>query len=140
MTDIFSVKKRSWIMARIHSRDTQPELFVRSVVHRMGFRFRLGGAGLPGKPDLVFPRMKKALFVHGCFWHCHNCRRASVPTSNTAFWKRKLLGNAQRDNQNYRKLKALGWSYLVVWQCELRKENRLLLKLKRYLEERKTRG
>lgn len=135
MTDIFSVEKRSWIMARIHSRDTRPELLIRSVVHRMGFRFRLGGAGLPGRPDLVFPRMKKTLFVHGCFWHCHNCQRASVPTSNTAFWEKKLLGNARRDRQNYHKLKALGWSYLVVWQCELRKENRLLSKLKRYLED-----
>lgn len=140
MTDIFSAEKRSWIMARIHSQDTRPELLVRSVVHRMGFRFRLGGAGLPGRPDLVFPRMKKTLFVHGCFWHCHHCRRASVPTSNTAFWEKKLLGNEQRDKQNYRKLKALGWSYLVLWQCELRKEERLLSKLKRYLEEKEARG
>ncbi len=127
-------------MARIHSRDTRPELLIRSVVHRMGFRFRLGGAGLPGRPDLVFPRMKKALFVHGCFWHCHNCKRASVPTSNSAFWEKKLSGNARRDQQNYLKLKALGWSYLVIWQCELRKEKRLLSKLKRYLEEKETRG
>lgn len=140
MTDIFSIKKRSWIMARIHSQDTRPELLVRSVVHRMGFRFRLGGAGLPGRPDLVFPRLKKAVFVHGCFWHCHRCRRASIPTSNTEFWKKKLLGNARRDQQNYLKLKALGWSYLVIWQCELRKEDKLLLKLKNYLEKKDTRG
>jgi DNA mismatch endonuclease (patch repair protein) len=102
----------------------------------MGFRFRLGGAGLPGRPDLVFPRMKKTLFVHGCFWHSHNCRRASVPSSNTAFWKKKLSGNTQRDRQNYRKLKALGWSYRVIWQCELKSERRILSKLRQFLEEK----
>lgn len=122
-------------MARIRSRDTRPELLVRSMVHRMGFRFRLGGAGLPGRPDLVFPRLKKVMFVHGCFWHGHlNCRRASIPSSNKAFWKRKLLGNARRDGQNYRRLNTLGWSYKVIWQCEIADGIRLLLKLKNYLE------
>jgi DNA mismatch endonuclease, patch repair protein len=140
MTDIFSVEKRSRIMAQIRSCDTQPELMVRSIIHRMGFRFRLGGAGLPGKPDLVFPRMKKALFVNGCFWHCHKCHRASIPASNTAFWKEKLFRNVQRDRQNYRKLKSLGWAYLVVWQCELGQESKLYSKLEHYLEERTIRG
>jgi DNA mismatch endonuclease, patch repair protein len=134
MTDIFSSKKRSSIMAEIRCRDTRPELLVRSVVHRMGFRFRLGGAGLPGRPDLVFPRLKKAIFVHGCFWHHHrNCPRASIPSSNSNFWEKKLFGNAERDRQNYRKLNRLDWSYKVVWQCEIRDDDRLYIRLRDYL-------
>jgi DNA mismatch endonuclease, patch repair protein len=136
MTDIFSSAKRSCIMASIHSHDTKPELLVRSIVHRMGFRFRLSGAGLPGRPDLVFPRLKKVIFVHGCFWHSHhNCSRASVPSSNKVFWERKLSGNELRDKHNYRRLNKLGWSYRVVWQCQILSDDRLFSKIKSFLRD-----
>jgi len=135
MADIFTREERSRIMSRIRGTNTKPEMAVRKRLYSMGYRYRLHYSELPGKPDIVLPKHKKAIFVHGCFWHSHlNCRRASVPSSNKAFWKRKLLGNARRDRQNYRRLNALGWSYKVVWQCEIPNGNRLLLKLINYLE------
>jgi DNA mismatch endonuclease, patch repair protein len=137
MTDVFTKRKRSWIMARVHGRDTKPELAVRSIVHRLGFRFRLGGAGLPGRPDLVLPRLNKVIFVHGCFWHGHKgCRRVSVPESNVPFWRKKLQGNADRDRRNYTKLRRLGWSYLVIWQCLLRDPKKLMPMLRTFLRRR----
>ena len=137
MADVFTKQKRSWIMARVHGRDTRPELAVRSMAHRMGFRFRLGGADLPGRPDLVFPRHRKVVFVNGCFWHGHGkCRRSSRPVTNVAFWRRKLRGNIERDRRNYRKLARLGWSYLVVWQCQLQSPEAVMLRLGRYLGKR----
>lgn len=102
MADVFTKQKRSWIMARVRGRNTKPELAVRSIAHRLGYRFRLGGAGLPGRPDLVFPRLKKVIFVHECFWHRHKgCRRSALPASNVGFWRKKLLRNAARDRRNF---------------------------------------
>jgi DNA mismatch endonuclease, patch repair protein len=122
-------------MSKIRSHDTKPELIVRSMAHKMGFRFRLNGAGLPGRPDLVFPKLKRAIFVHGCFWHGHrNCPRFTLPASNKRFWKRKLLGNILRDKQNYRRLNRLGWSYKIIWQCQILSDDSLLYKIKNYLE------
>lgn len=107
-------------MARIRGKDTQPELALRRALHRQGFRYRLHGAGLPGKPDLVFPRYKTVVFVHGCFWHRHaDCKIATTPKSNTPFWVEKFQKNMERDRRVAKALKDSGWCVLVVWECEL---------------------
>lgn len=107
-------------MSLIRSKDTRPELALRRVLHRMGFRYRLHGAGLPGKPDLVFPRHKVALFVHGCFWHRHSgCSIATTPKSNTPFWLEKFEKNVVRDRRVIDQLREQGWTVLVVWECQV---------------------
>jgi len=119
MTDIMDPKRRSDLMAGIRSRDTAPELKVRRIAHRMGLRFRLHRKDLPGRPDLVFPKHRLAVFVHGCFWHRHQgCPRASTPKTRTAFWNAKLAANVTRDVRHEASLKALGWRVLVIWECE----------------------
>lgn len=123
-------------MARIHGKDTGPERAVRSVLHKMGFRFRLHRKDLPGCPDIVLPRHKSVIFVHGCFWHGHSCKRGARPTSNVAFWERKIGGNYERDKNAYKKLKSLGWSVLVVWQCQI--QERLQDRLFRFLQARQS--
>lgn len=120
MTDFLSTKERSERMARIKGSDTRPEITLRKVLHRLGLRYRLHGAGLPGKPDLVFPRYKTVVFVHGCFWHRHpNCNVATTPKSNTAFWMEKFEKNVARDDRVTGLLKAAGWTVFVVWECEV---------------------
>lgn len=109
---------RSWNMARIRSKDTLPELAVRSALHRLGYRFRLH-ARLPGRPDLVFPRYRTALYIHGCFWHAHGCRDVRIPKSNVSYWSLKLRRNRQRDAVNLRAIRKAGWRPVVVWECEL---------------------
>jgi DNA mismatch endonuclease (patch repair protein) len=112
---------RSRVMRAVHSTDTTPEKKIRSLVHRLGFRFRLYPASLPGKPDLAFPSRKKVLFVHGCFWHGHRCRRgARVPKTNQRYWIEKIAANRSRDQRTKKSLLQLGWSSLVIWECELR--------------------
>lgn len=107
-------------MQSVSSKDTGPELIVRSAAHRLGLRFRLHRKDLPGKPDLVFPRYRIALFVHGCFWHRHKgCRKASMPKSNRAFWSLKFDRNISRDRKNVLDLRRLGWRVVVIWQCEV---------------------
>jgi DNA mismatch endonuclease (patch repair protein) len=107
-------------MRAVKSKDTAPEMTVRRLAHRMGYRFRLHRKDLPGKPDVVFPRLHKALFVHGCFWHGHNCPRGSrVPKTNADYWTKKISRNRTRDDKAQRSLKALGWRVFVVWECEL---------------------
>jgi len=119
MTDIVDTKRRSELMAGIGSRDTAPELAVRRIAHRMGLRFRLHRKDLPGRPDLVFPKHRLAVFVHGCFWHRHEgCPRASVPKTRTAFWTAKFAANVMRDARQEAALRALGWRVSVIWQCE----------------------
>ncbi|MFU8858363.1 MAG: very short patch repair endonuclease [Deferrisomatales bacterium] len=136
MTDVFSKEKRSWIMSRVKGRDTKPEVLVRSFVHRMGFRFRIHRRDLPGSPDIVLPRHKKVIFVHGCFWHGHKrCRRAKRPTTNEGFWNQKLDGNVKRDMRFRRRLRQIGWEVLVVWQCEIRSPEKLLRKLEGFLHD-----
>ena len=111
-------------MRAVKGRDTAPELFVRRIVHQMGFRFRLHRKDLPGKPDLVFPRLKKVIFVHGCFWHGHRCKRGNrVPVSNREYWKAKIARNKQRDRKNAAELKAAGWAVLIVWECQLSRQD-----------------
>lgn len=134
MTDVFSKEKRSWIMSRVKGRDTKPEILVRSFVHRMGFRFRVHRRDMPGNPDIVLPRHKKTIYVHGCFWHGHKrCCRSKRPTTNEQFWNKKLDGNIERDKRSRRRLRRLGWEVLVVWQCESRNPEKLLRKLEGFL-------
>ena len=121
--DIWSKAKRSEVMARIHSRDTKPELMVRSMLHRAGFRYSLRRKDLPGKPDIVLPKYKTVIFVHGCFWHRHKgCPEASVPKTRRTFWENKLNANVARDERNQRKLRRMGWRVIVVWECEVEKK------------------
>lgn len=122
MKDRLSPSQRSWNMSRIRGKDTKPELMVRSILHRMGFRFRLNRKDLPGKPDIVFPKYKTVLFVHGCYWHRHSkCKNATTPTKNRDFWINKFAGTVKRDADNQRDLKQQGWIVGVIWECEIRK-------------------
>ena len=106
-------------MSRIRSGDTKPEIVVRSLLHRMGYRFRLHRRDLPGKPDIVLPKHRTVIFVHGCFWHRHRgCKRCTTPSTNQDYWLEKLKGNAERDRKNKRLLKKLGWKVGIVWECE----------------------
>lgn len=119
MTDIMDQKQRSALMARIRGRDTTPELTVRRIAHQMGLRFRLHREDLPGRPDLVFPKHRLAVFVHGCFWHRHEgCRYASTPKTRQAFWAEKFAANVARDARQEAALKERGWRVLIIWQCE----------------------
>jgi len=121
--DIWSVEKRSVVMARIRGRNTKPELIVRSLLHRSGVRFSLRRRDLPGKPDIVLPKYGTAIFVHGCFWHRHKgCKVATTPKSHEAFWLAKFAANAQRDKRNQRDLKKAGWKVLVLWECEVMRD------------------
>lgn len=134
MSDVHTSEQRSYNMSCIRSRNTKPEIFVRCVIHRMGFRFRLNDKSLPGKPDVVLTRHRKVIFVHGCFWHMHRCRYGQVvPRTNAAFWQAKRTGNRDRDRRTVRKLRALGWKVLIVWECQLRNPAKLLHALNRFL-------
>lgn len=108
-------------MASVGNRDTGPELLLRKALHRLGFRYRIGPKNLPGKPDLAFPSRRKAVFVHGCFWHGHSCRYGSLPKSRLAYWEPKIQANRKRDRKQRRALRHLGWSNAVVWECSLKK-------------------
>ncbi|KZY67169.1 very short patch repair endonuclease [Oleiphilus sp. HI0071] len=120
MTDIVSPAKRSEMMSGIKGKDTKPELIIRKGLHKRGFRFRLHDKRLPGKPDLVLPKYRTAIFVNGCFWHGHNCQLFKWPKSNPDFWREKITTTRKRDEQNQRELTALGWKVLAVWECDLR--------------------
>lgn len=121
MVDRLTEEHRSWLMSRVRSKDTGPEMRVRSAVHKLGLRFRLYRKELPGKPDLVLKRHMIALFVHGCFWHQHRrCRFAMIPKSRTAFWRKKFLANSARDIKVRKELQKLGWRVVVIWECETR--------------------
>lgn len=136
MPDPFSPVERSRIMRAVRSTDTTPELAVRRLAHAMGFRYRLHAAELPGKPDLAFPRLRKLILVHGCFWHRHHCRSGrSMPASRVDYWQQKFERNVRRDRANRRKLRRLGWGVMVVWECQTRPRNRIALerRLQRFL-------
>jgi DNA mismatch endonuclease (patch repair protein) len=118
--DSLSKERRSWNMSRIRSKDTKPELMVRSILHRSGYRFRLHVPELPGHPDIVLPKWKTAVFVNGCFWHRHQgCRFAYSPKSRQAFWQKKFRETVKRDAKKVKALAALGWTVEIVWECEL---------------------
>ncbi len=125
--DKISKKKRSWNMSRIKGKDTSPELRLRKELFKKGYRYRLHFS-IPGRPDIVFPKKKIAIFVHGCFWHQHGCKNTVIPKTNTRFWQEKLLSNVERDRKNIKKLKSDNWKTLVVWECELEKHFPLALK------------
>lgn len=119
MADLLTASQRSWNMTRIRSRDTLPEKRVRSILHAAGFRFRLHRRDLPGKPDIVLPRYRCVVFVHGCFWHQHaGCIDCSRPASNGDYWQPKLARNVKRDGEHIARLTASGWNVIVVWECE----------------------
>ncbi|AYV45099.1 very short patch repair endonuclease [Caulobacter flavus] len=121
MADFLTPAQRSERMSRIKSRDTKPELVLRSAMHRKGFRFRVNDTRLPGKPDIVFPKYRAAVFVHGCFWHRHpGCSIATTPKSNTAFWMEKFDRNVARDARSREALEASGWRVFTVWECDLK--------------------
>lgn len=124
---------RSENMRRIRSKGMLPELAVRSIVHQMGFRFRLHRKDLPGRPDLVFVSRRKVIFVHGCFWHAHDCRIAHTPKSNAAYWGPKLERNKARDVRNIEALGAAGWKPLVIWECEIRSGRTLQKRIRAFL-------
>jgi DNA mismatch endonuclease (patch repair protein) len=133
--DTFTAAERAAIMRRIRAKDTKPEMAVRRMVHGMGFRYALHRADLPGNPDLVFPCRAKVLFVHGCFWHGHSCRAGrNRPSSNRTYWIPKLDRNKARDAVNRRRLRALGWSVLTVWECQLKDMERLRQRVGRFLK------
>ncbi|HVA50079.1 MAG TPA: DNA mismatch endonuclease Vsr [Pirellulales bacterium] len=135
--DMLTGAQRSALMGRVRGKDTKPELALRRLLHRMGYRFRLHRRDLPGSPDLVLPRFKLAIFVHGCFWHRHpRCRLATTPATNSAFWLEKFRTNRKRDRRNQRQLAAAGWRVLVVWQCELAQVDKLKERLRGLIEER----
>jgi DNA mismatch endonuclease (patch repair protein) len=121
MADVHTPAQRSFNMSRIGARDTAPEVLLRSLLHRAGFRFRKNVSSLPGKPDIVLPKHKAVVMVHGCYWHRHTgCRFATTPATNAAFWQRKFEGTIQRDRKAERALQVLGWRVLIVWECEVR--------------------
>jgi DNA mismatch endonuclease (patch repair protein) len=133
--DTISVQRRSANMRAIRSKNTGPEMIVRRLVFAMGYRYRLHRKDLPGKPDLVFASHRKVLFLHGCFWHGHDCKRGSrIPKTNIEYWEKKLARNKDRDAENGAALQAQGWSVLVIWECQTKDEPALRILLKSFLE------
>ena len=129
MADVLTAKRRSWNMSRIRSRDTKPELQLRSLLHRAGYRFRLHDKTLPGKPDIVLRKFRAAILVHGCFWHRHpECHKATTPSTRTEFWNKKFADTIERDRANEGKLIELGWLVITVWECGLKRDPGKVLK------------
>jgi DNA mismatch endonuclease, patch repair protein len=125
---------RSRIMRAVKGKDTAPEMIVRRIVHSMGYRYRLHRQDLPGKPDLVFPRLGKIIFIHGCFWHGHDCTRgARMPRANHAYWQRKITLNSLRDENSIASLRSQGWRVEVIWECELKDIRRMRARLAKFL-------
>lgn len=120
--DIWSKEKRSQVMSKIRSKNTKPELILRSALFKKGYRYRIHKKDLPGKPDIAFTKKKVAVFVHGCFWHYHKgCPEGRIPDTNSKFWKEKLFKNVERDKKNQEVLEKMGWTVLVIWECEIEK-------------------
>ncbi len=122
-------------MSNIGNKDTKPELRIRSLLHQMGYRFRLHRKDLPGKPDIVLPKYKTVIFIHGCYWHRHTCKKGrSTPTSNREFWEEKFSKNIERDKRNLVELKNIGWNIITIWQCELKNMEKIQSRLKSHLK------
>lgn len=135
MTDRLTPEARSWNMSRIGAKNTAPEKVVRSLLHRMGYRFRLHSERLPGKPDIVLPKFRSVIFVHGCYWHRHrDCPYAYTPKSRVDFWDEKFAANVARDVRTKRALRVLGWNVLTVWECETKNAASLTTKLRNHLD------
>ena len=136
MTDIFSKKKRSWLMSRVGGRETKLEILVRKYLHLKGFRFRKNDKRYPGTPDLVLPKYNTIIFVHGCFWHRHpGYSRASTPASRQDYWLPKFQRTIDRDRMNQEKLRNRGWNVLIVWECELKNNNEFNAKWRQFIYE-----
>lgn len=143
MTDNLTPEQRSYCMSRIRSKDMTPELAVRSMTHRMGYRFRLHRRDLPGKPDLTLRKYRTVIFVHGCFWHWHpepDCPIAGLPKSNLDYWLPKLTRTRERDAEHLAELSNLGWRALVIWECELQSPDAVLERICSFLDAAETRG
>lgn len=135
VSDIYTPEKRSEIMSRIRGSNTKPEVRVRSLLHRLGYRFRLHRRDLPGTPDIVLPRHRAVVFVHGCFWHRHpGCKRTTMPKKNREVWEQKFERNVERDQRASTQLQALGWNVVTVWECELKDDEALAARLRSVLE------
>lgn len=138
MTDTLTKAERAERMSRVRGKDTKPEMLVRRLIHRLGYRYRLHDKTLPGSPDLVFRSRRKVLFVHGCFWHRHQeptCKLARLPKSRQEFWGPKLEGNKARDERVRKALDRLGWKYLVVWECECGQAEHLENRMRAFLDK-----
>jgi DNA mismatch endonuclease (patch repair protein) len=137
--DIWSKEKRSIVMSKIKGKNTKPEIKLRSQLFKKGFRFRIHKKDLPGKPDIVLPKYKLAIFVHGCFWHYHkDCKEGRIPSTNSEFWKEKLENNMAKDEKHVEALKINGWRVMVIWECEI--ENKIDLVMKKIIRELKKFG
>lgn len=136
MVDTLTIEERSWNMGRVRSKNTKPELLVRSFLHRNGFRFRLHKNGLQGRPDIVLPKFQTVIFVHGCFWHRHKgCPDATTPKTRTDFWKKKFKDNTQRDRHATVALRKAGWKVIVIWECEIARPEILMNRLRIGLQQ-----
>jgi len=125
LADVLTAEQRQLNMSRIRGKDTKPEMLIRRGLHARGLRYRLHDRSLPGRPDLVFPKYRTAVFIHGCFWHAHGCALSKLPATRQDFWKAKLAANIQRDCKAVQALQAAGWRVLVIWECAMRGSNRL---------------
>ncbi|MGO9138766.1 MAG: very short patch repair endonuclease [Syntrophales bacterium] len=135
MTDVLTPEQRRFCMSAIRGKDTKPEMIVRSMVHAMGYRYRLHVRSLPGSPDIVFSGRKKVIFIHGCFWHRHTCKLGRpIPSTRTEFWQKKLNENKARDHRNLKILRMLGWNVLVIWGCWMGKPYKLQSRIEQFLE------
>lgn len=135
--DIWSKEKRSDVMSKIRSKNTKPEMILRSSLHKLGYRFRIHRKDLPGKPDIVLPKYKTVIYVHGCFWHYHkDCREGRIPDTNSKFWKEKLYKNVERDKKHQNECEKLGWKVFIAWECEIEHDlDELIIKIKEKLKE-----
>ena len=135
MVDRLSAERRSWLMARVRSKNTSPEMAVRRIAHALGYRYRVHRRDLPGCPDLVFSSRKAVVFVHGCFWHRHpGCSKASMPKSRVSFWTEKFQRNVVRDQENLTALENAGWRVLIIWECQTRDSEAIGKRLVAFLE------
>lgn len=138
MSDIFSSEKRSNIMSKISGKNTKPEILIRKFLFSKGFRYHINVKALPGKPDIVLPKYKTVIFVNGCFWHGHTCKKGRIPSSNADFWKEKILNNKLRDKKNLDLLTELGWKVIIIWQCEINNISNRKIRFECLLEELKS--
>jgi DNA mismatch endonuclease Vsr len=136
MPDIFNKEKRSEVMRAVKHKDTLPELIVQSLIRDMGIEYERESRIYNTKPDIIIQDLKKALFINGCFWHGHKCRKGKLPVSNKEYWENKINKTKSRDKKNYKELKSNGWDYLVIWECEIKKKNldNLIIKITKFLK------
>ena len=133
--DRLTKTRRSWLMARVKSKNTMPELAVRRIVWALGYRYRLHAAKLPGKPDIAISRLRKIIEVRGCFWHRHGCKLTTTPKTRVKFWQMKFQNNVERDRRNVRALKRDGWKVLTIWQCQLKNLEKTKIRINEFLEQ-----